>query len=45
MKNFTSIGNNKGRGIGAMVLMVTKYRKSRLQVESEPDLLSQRELV
>ena len=26
---------NKGRGIGVMVLMVTKYRKSRLQVESE----------
>ena len=40
MKSFTSIGNNKGRGIGVMVLMVTKYRKSRLQVESEPDLLS-----
>ena len=38
MKSFTSIGNNKGRGIGVMVLMVTKYRKSRLQVESEPDL-------
>ena len=40
MKSFTSIWNNKGRGIGVMVLMVTKYRKSRLQVESEPDLLS-----
>ena len=25
--------NNKGRGIRVMVLMVTKYRKSRLQVE------------
>ena len=24
----------------SLVLMVTKYRKSRLQVESEPDLLS-----
>ena len=33
MKSFTSIGNNKGRGIGVMVLMVTKYRKSLLQVE------------
>ena len=27
MKGFTSIGNNKGRGIGVMVLMVTKYKK------------------
>ena len=33
MKSFTSIGNNEGRGIGVMVLMVTKYRKSLLQVE------------
>ena len=40
MKSFTSIGNNKGKEIGVMVLLVTKYRKSRLQVESEPDLLS-----
>ena len=33
MKSFTNIGNNKGRGIGVMMLMVTKYRKSLLQVE------------
>ena len=33
MKSFTSIGNKKKRGIGVMVLMVTKYGKSRLQVE------------
>ena len=30
MKSFTSIGNNKGRGIGVMVLMVTKYKKKKV---------------
>ena len=33
MKSFTSIGNNKGRGIEMMVLMVTKHRKGLLLVE------------
>ena len=33
MKSFTSIGNNKERGIEMIVLMVTKHRKSLLQVE------------
>ena len=30
----------RNRRDGVMVLMVTKYRKNRLQVELEPDLLS-----
>ena len=33
MKSFTSIGNNKGRKIEMVVLMVTKHRKGLLLLE------------
>ena len=29
MRSFISIGNNKGRGIGVMVRMVTNYKKKK----------------